>query len=125
MDRPRRVVEECIDPVWAALCQRLVKALRCLVIDCVIIAEILDTLSNLLGSTSEPNRATSFDLCDLPDGGADTAGRGRNRNSLSRLRPADIQQAEIRSEPIEPQNPQGERSASWTLRITWGCLTAE
>src|ERR1700730_1850270 len=108
MDRARRVVEECVDPVWTALCEHLVKVLRFLVIDCVIIAEILDTLPNLLGPPSEPDRATSLDLCDLPDGGANTAGRGRNRNGFPRLRPANVQKAEIRSEPIEPQNPQGE-----------------
>ena len=49
MDRTRRVVEECVDPIWAALCQHLVKALRCLVIDGVIIAEILE-------NTVEPSR---------------------------------------------------------------------
>src|SRR6185312_11204202 len=105
VDRSRRVVEECIDPVRTALCERVVNILRRLVVYGAVIAEILDTLSDLLGSAGEPDRAASLDLCDLPDGRANTAGRGRNRNGLSRLRPADIQQAEICSEPIEPQNP--------------------
>src|SRR5258705_11359664 len=36
VDRPRRVVEECVDPVWTTLCQRLVNVFRCLIIDGVI-----------------------------------------------------------------------------------------
>src|SRR3984893_16390850 len=58
VDRTRRVVEECIDPVWAALCQRLVTILRRLAVYGGILAEIFDTLSNLVGSAGEPDRNT-------------------------------------------------------------------
>src|SRR5260370_20731412 len=95
MAPPRRFFEECINPLRKVPYQHFVNILRPLVVYGVVIAEVFDTLSNLLAPAGKANRATSLDLRNLPNGGADTASRRRNRNSLSRLLPANVQQADI------------------------------
>jgi len=67
VDRSRCVVEECINPFRTMLCQYSINVFRRLVVYGVVITEVFDALSDLLGPAGKSDSAASPDLRDLPN----------------------------------------------------------
>ena len=65
-----------------------------LVVECVVEPDALQPLA-LLVRPGEPDHIAAFDLGDLPDQASDSPGGARHHHSLSGLRLADFEEAEV------------------------------
>src|ERR1700690_2349622 len=98
-----------MDAVRACATQRFVQIAVGLVVDGGVIAEFLQALAYFFGSARYAYRAATLDLGQLSHARSDSARRGRNDQSVSRPGFADIEEAEIGREAVQPQNPKVRR----------------
>src|SRR5215207_2537281 len=79
-----------------------------LVVDRDVVAVEL-AVGALVRAAGDPDRAAPHQLCDLPDDLADRAGRTRDDDRIPRLRPPDVQEAEVRRHPGHADDVERER----------------
>ena len=102
------IVEIDVDPARAGGLQRFGDVAG-LVVDRRVVAEFSRHSLPLTGPPVDADRAAAHELGDLPDRRADRAGGGRHHHRIARPRLAEIEQAEIGGEAVQPEHAERQR----------------
>src|SRR5207248_9949667 len=97
------------------LAQRGADVVR-LVVDRGVVAVELTQVAHLLRAARDPDRSAASELRELPDDLADRPGRRRDDDRVSRPRPPDVEQPEVRRESRRADDVERERGRLKHLR---------
>src|SRR5205814_9168133 len=102
---PADIVEVHVDARGDGGLQRLRKP-GVLVVDRSVVAERLGQQAQLLRAARNPDRSAAGDLRELADDLAYAPGRGRHDNGVAGRGPPDVEESEVRRQPIRAEDVQ-------------------